>query len=71
MLLTVPLVAGGAGLYGRMLRKLSLKVQDALAESTATAEEALSGIRTVRAFAQEKGAVQQYRNAIDTAFSSA
>ena len=68
MLLTVPLVAGGAGLYGRMLRTLSVKVQDALAESTATAEEALSGIRTVRAFAQEHAAVVQYRNAIESAF---
>ena len=71
MLLTVPLVAGGAGLYGRMLRKLSLKVQDALAESTATAEESLSGIRTVRAFAQEQLAVRHYTNAIDAAFQLA
>ena len=71
MLLTVPLVAGGAGLYGRMLRKLSLKVQDALAESTATAEESLSGIRTVRAFAQERSSVSLYRGAIEAAFELA
>lgn len=71
MLLTVPLVAGAAGIYGRMLRSLSRKVQDALAESTAVAEESLSGIRTVRAFAQEKEASRGYAKAINDAFALA
>ena len=54
MLAVVPIVAVGAGIYGRMLRQISRKVQDSLAESTAIAEEAISGVRTVRTFVQEE-----------------
>jgi ABC transporter fused permease/ATP-binding protein len=53
MLAIVPVVVLGAFFYGRILRRYSRKVQDALARSTEVAEETLSGIRTVRAFARE------------------
>jgi ABC-type multidrug transport system fused ATPase/permease subunit len=50
----VPLIAISAAVYGRWLRSLSRKVQDALALSASIAEEAISGVRTVRAFAREE-----------------
>ena len=59
-LAVVPLVAISAALYGRLVRRLSKQVQDALAESTTVAEEALAGVRTVRAFAREDAEVERY-----------
>ncbi len=71
MLLVVPIVAAGAGLYGRLIRRVSRAVQDALAESTAVAEEALSGVRTVRAFARESHEQSRYGRAVMQAFELA
>ncbi|ADO69461.1 ABC transporter ATP-binding protein [Stigmatella aurantiaca] len=71
MLAVVPAVAVGAVVYGRRVRKLSKEVQDALASSNEVAEESLSGVRTVRAFAAEKHEVTRYRNAVDKAFELA
>ena len=55
MLLVVPAVAIGAVFYGRKIRALARKYQDALADAGHAAEESLSAIRTVRAFAAEDG----------------
>jgi ABC transporter fused permease/ATP-binding protein len=71
MLAVVPFVAVGATVYGRMLRAVSREVQDALAESTAVAEESLSGIRTVRAFAREDTEVERYGGAVEASFQLA
>jgi ATP-binding cassette subfamily B protein len=71
MLLVVPFVAGGAGFYGRLLRVVSRQVQDALAEASAVAEEAISGVRTVRAFAREKQEVERYSEAVEESFQIA
>lgn len=71
MLLVVPIVAGAAGFYGRALRNISRQVQDALAESTAVAEEAIAGVRTVRSFAREEQEGQRYGRAIEVAFDLA
>ncbi len=49
----VPPVAMWAVWMGRRVRKASKEVQDALANSTHVAEERISNIRTVRAFAKE------------------
>ncbi len=71
MLAVVPPVAVGAVVYGRRVRKLSRDVQDALARSSEVAEEGLSGIRTVRAFAAERAEVSRYASAVEHAFSVA
>jgi ABC transporter fused permease/ATP-binding protein len=71
MLAIVPPVALGAVAYGRRVRKLSRDVQDALAKSSEVAEEALSGIRTVRAFAAEPGEVRRYSGAVMGSFDLA
>ncbi|MEO7327490.1 MAG: ABC transporter transmembrane domain-containing protein, partial [Minicystis sp.] len=71
MLSVVPPVALGAVAYGRRVRKLSREVQDALARGSEVAEEALSGIRTVRAFAAEPSEVKRYEAKVDESFALA
>jgi len=71
MLLVVPAIAVGAVLYGRRIRKLSREVQDALAESGEVAEEALSGIRTVRSFAAEPAETARYSAKVQRSFELA
>ncbi len=64
----VPVFAIGAVLFGRMIRKISLAVQDALAASTVIAEESIAGIRTVRSFAREPEESQRYEEAVDHSY---
>jgi ATP-binding cassette subfamily B protein len=71
MLAVVPPVALGAVLYGRRLRKLSKEVQDAIAAGGEVAEEAISGIRTVRSFAAEPAEVKRYAKQMWRAFGLA
>jgi ATP-binding cassette subfamily B protein len=71
MIVAVPLVIGIAFFYGRMLRKLSRKVQDAIGDSTSVAEEAIGGIRTVRSFAREEHERASYDHDIERSFDIA
>ncbi|MEE2786159.1 MAG: ABC transporter transmembrane domain-containing protein [Myxococcota bacterium] len=71
MLSLVPIAVVAGLFYGRMVRRLSRQVQDALARSTEVAEEVMSGIRTVRAFAQEKYEGGRYDERVDIAFDLA
>jgi ATP-binding cassette subfamily B protein len=71
MVAIVPIVAVSMVFYGRMLRKLSRKVQDAGARAGEVAEETLAGIRTVRAFAAEPAETTRYRAAVADAFELA
>lgn len=71
MLAIVPVVAIGMIFYGRMLRALSRKVQDAAARASEVAEETLAGIRTVRAFAAERSETKRYGGAVQEAFDVA
>ena len=52
-LVVVPALFGVAIVFGRPLQRASAQVQDQIAESTATAEEALGGIRVVKSFVRE------------------
>ncbi|XP_014219848.1 ATP-binding cassette sub-family B member 10, mitochondrial [Copidosoma floridanum] len=58
----VPPVAGMAILYGRFVKKISKDVQNSLAVLNTTAEEKISNIRTVKAFAQELNEIETYGN---------
>ncbi len=71
MLAIVPVVVLGAIFYGRILRRLSREVQDALAAGTEVAEETIAGIRTVRAFAREGAETARYRQRVETVFELA
>ncbi|XP_077376063.1 ATP-binding cassette sub-family B member 10, mitochondrial [Festucalex cinctus] len=65
MLLIVPPLAGVAVVYGRYLRSISKRTQDALAEATQLAEERISNMRTVRAFGKELSEVNTYTQKTD------
>ncbi len=71
MLLVVPAVAIGAVFYGRKIRALSKQYQDALADAGHAAEESISAIRTVRAFAAEPAEMARYGVAIDASYELA
>jgi len=70
-LAVVPVVAIGAAMYGRWIRRLSVQVQDALARSTEIAEETIAGLRTVRSFAREDAEGGRYGAAVDQSFQLA
>lgn len=57
--------------FGRKVKKQSHQVQEALGVSSALADEALSNIRTVRAFASEPTEVKRFQGALDTALDTA
>lgn len=67
----VPVVAIGATFYGRLIRRISGDVQDALAKSTEVAEETIGGVRTVRSFAREETEAARYRAAVDESYALA
>jgi len=60
-LLVVPPVVLFAIFYGRRLERVAQEERDAVAETSAWAEEALAGIRTVQAFSAEDQARGRYR----------
>ncbi len=60
-LLVVPPVVLFAIFYGRRLERVAQEERDAVAETSAWAEEALAGIRTVQAFSAEDQARDRYR----------
>lgn len=65
MLLALPPLVAAAVVFARRIERLSEKEQEALAESNVAAEEALSGIRTVQAFAREPEERRRYGKLID------
>ena len=71
MLAIVPAVAFGAVAYGRRIRKLSREVQDSLAGASEVAEEAISGIRTVRSFAAEGSESLRYNEKVQHSYGLA
>ena len=68
ILAVVPVAVVGMILLGRLVRRLSKQVQDALADASATAEEALSGVRIVKSFAREPYEVGRYGETVERLF---
>jgi ABC transporter fused permease/ATP-binding protein len=71
MLLIVPAVAIGAVWFGRKVRALARRYQDALADASHVAEESFSAIRTVRAFVAERAEAARYEKAVGEAYAAA
>lgn len=69
--ITIPPIMLMAQYFGRKIRKLSRQVQDRLADSTAIAEESLSSIRVVKAFAREAYENDRYGDAVEKLFKTA
>jgi subfamily B ATP-binding cassette protein MsbA len=70
ILALVPILIVVATLFGRQMRRLSTGVQDQLAGGAALAEEALSGVRVVKAFGRESYESGRYTAQIERAFSA-
>ena len=68
ILAVVPVAVVGMILLGRLVRRLSKQVQDALADASAIAEEALSGVRIVKSFAREPYEINRYGDAVERLF---
>ncbi|KAM4744077.1 ATP-binding cassette sub-family B member 10, mitochondrial [Anableps anableps] len=71
VLMTVPPITVLAIIYGRYLRSISKRTQDALAQATQLAEERIGNIRTVRAFGKELSEVDMYTQKTDHILSLA
>ena len=69
--ITIPPIMLMAQYFGRKIRKLSREVQDRLADSTAVAEESLSSVRVVKAFAREDYENDRYGGAVELLFKTA
>ncbi|MBO9532253.1 MAG: ABC transporter ATP-binding protein [Solirubrobacteraceae bacterium] len=65
----VPFVVWVARRYGLLARPSLQEVQNRVGELTAEAEESLSGVRLVRAFAREDRQRERFRNAVDGVFT--
>ncbi len=66
-----PVVVGTALIFGRRLRRMTVGVQDRVAEATAVAEEAFSQIRTVQSFVQEPAERARYGERIAASVQTA
>jgi ABC-type multidrug transport system fused ATPase/permease subunit len=64
----MPVVIWVAFRYGRRNRPASQEVQQRIAELTAEAEENVSGIRVVKAFAQEQRQLRRFRHSVKRVF---
>ena len=64
----VPLVIAAAARYGRYSRPALQEVQQRIAELTAEAEENISGIRIVKAFAREEHRQERFRDRVGRVF---
>jgi ATP-binding cassette, subfamily B, bacterial len=67
----IPVIVLPLVMFGRTVRKRSREAQDTLAEATAFASEAVSSIRTLQAFVNEKLVTGRFAKAVDTAYEAA
>lgn len=66
MLATFPVIVVGAMIFGRYIRRLSRKRQDALAASNVILDETMQSIQTVKAFTNEWFEVGRYNKSINS-----
>jgi ABC-type multidrug transport system fused ATPase/permease subunit len=69
ILLLLPPLALLVAWFGKKVKSISRSTQDALAISSSIAEESLSGVRTVKAFAQEKWEIERYEKQLTSSFN--
>jgi len=68
MLSVTPIISIGAVFFGKYIKKMSKRVQDTLADGTTIAEEAITNIRTVRAFHGEASELHRFAEKIDESY---
>ncbi len=69
ILLIIPPLGFLSAKFGKRVKSISKRSQDALAGSSGVAEEGLSGVRTVKAFAQEDFEKERYHKRLETSFA--
>lgn len=68
ILVIIPPLGFLAARFGKKVKAISKSAQDALAASSGVAEEGMSGVRTVKAFAQESFENHRYHDRLNTSF---
>jgi ATP-binding cassette, subfamily B, bacterial len=71
VVIVIPLIVLPLVMFGRDVRRRSRASQDRLADATAYASEAVSSIRTLQAFANERLVTGRFANAVDEAYEAA
>lgn len=71
VLLAIPAIAFPLLGFGRLVRRLSRRSQDTLADTNVFAGEALSFVQTVQAFTHESADRARYRQVVEVAFAAA
>ena len=71
MLLLIPPIGIAAAFFGKRIRKYSKDFQTSLAEASIVAEESISGLRTVKSFAQESKESLRYEASLTNALATA
>jgi ABC-type multidrug transport system fused ATPase/permease subunit len=66
----LPFIALSTAIAGRRVRRMATRAQDDLAQTNVGLEEALSGIGTVKAFAQEETELRRYMTRLSELFRS-
>jgi ABC-type multidrug transport system fused ATPase/permease subunit len=71
MLATFPVLILSAMVFGKFIRKLSKKAQDALADANVVVEETLQSINIVKAFTNERFEINRYSTALQNVIFNA
>jgi ABC transporter fused permease/ATP-binding protein len=71
MFIVVPPIGVGIAFYGRKIRTFSKKTQEALGDASNVSEETISGLRTVRSFAQENYEKSRYDQSLARSLETA
>lgn len=70
VLLLLPVVLAPMFLFGRVVRKLTVKTQDSFAEAVGFAGESLDALETVQSFGREDSASRRFSSAVENAFTT-
>jgi ATP-binding cassette subfamily B protein len=70
VLLLAPLVIAPLFVFGRRVRRLSVRAQDRFADAMGYAGESLDALETVQAFGREKSVAARFGAAVETAFAA-
>ncbi len=71
VLVAIPVIVLPLIGYGRVVRRLSRRAQDTLAEASAYAAENLAAVRTMQAFGHEDAVAKRFANAVERSFTAA
>jgi ATP-binding cassette subfamily B protein len=71
VLIAIPVIVLPLIGYGRLVRRLSRRAQDTLAEASAYAAENLAAVRTMQAFVHEGAVARRYAGAVERSFDAA